>query len=280
MKNIPKKLLLLIWTVLVVMLVLNQSVYAFNFQIDRAKIRVIMPPGWSDGGVITFTNKSDQPLKVKVYIGDWYYSDSSGAKNFVPPSTLANSCAEWIKFYPTEFTVSAGGSQKVNYVVGIPPDAIGGHYAVLFFEVQTGTQWNQENGVMVNVYHRLASLFYVEPEGTIKREVKITDLNIKTSGSEIELEAIFENSGNVDINTKGTFDIIDEKGFVFSRGEFNEIFTLPQDKVKIKAKGTLEGLVKGKYDIVLTFDLKPGIFVKEYELVLSDQGKIEKIIEK
>jgi hypothetical protein len=168
-----KFFLFFIWFCLI-----NSNVYAVNFQIDQAKARIKLPPGWSDGGVINVQNKSKEPLSVRVYVSDWVYTGQDGSKDFMPPGTNPKSCAEWIKFYPADFTIPANGKQVVNFVVAVPPDATGGHYAVLFFEVEMGKSTDGKGGG-VKVYNRLGSLFFVEADGTIKREAKVSNFNIR-----------------------------------------------------------------------------------------------------
>ena len=250
------------------------TIFALNFRINQPKVRVILPPGWSDGGVIKVENRAGEPIEMRVYVGDWVYSDQDGAKNFMPPNAHPKSCAEWIKFYPADFTIVGQGEKKVNYVVAVPKDAVGGHYAVLFFEVCTGGRWDEAKGVMVKVYNRIGSLFYVEPQGTIERKAQISDFNIRVSSEGIETEAVFYNLGNVDITTRGTFDIIDEEGFVFARGQFNDVYTMPEDKAKLYAKSISSDFSRGKYDVILTFDLLDEVLVKEYQIEVSDSGSI------
>ena len=265
--------------VFAVLCFVNNNLFALDFQIDKAKVRVKLPPGWSDGGVIKVYNRDDEPINIRVYISDWVYTDQDGAKNFMPPGTHPNSAAEWIKFYPADFTIPGKGRQEVKYVVGVPPDAVGGYYAVLFFEVGVGDVWDEAKGVMVKVFNRLGSLFYVEADGTIKREAQVSDFKIRASSDGIEVEAIFQNVGNVDITAKNTLDIIDEEGFVLSRASFNDVYTMPQDKAKLYAKDASANFSKGKYDAILTFDLNGGILVKEYQIEVSSSGQVVDIKE-
>ncbi|MDD5617882.1 MAG: hypothetical protein PHG69_02205 [Candidatus Omnitrophica bacterium] len=275
---IKKRRIGVLFFVFFLLLFINDS-SALHFRIDRGKTRVRLPPGWSDGGVIKVDNVSADPIDIRVYVGDWIYSDQDGSKDFLPFNTDPKSCSEWIKFYPAYFTIPAHGSQKVNYVVAIPKDAIGGHYSALFFEVESGTTVDAKNGAMVKVYNRLASLFYVEPEGTIERKAEINDVKIEKTKDTIEIKADFSNTGNIDIITKGIFDIIDEEGVVFARGEFNEIYTMQQDKAKLSAKSNIANFPAGQYDLIFTFDIEGEILVKEYKIDVASSGKVTSIKE-
>ncbi|MDD5005939.1 MAG: hypothetical protein PHS93_05500 [Candidatus Omnitrophica bacterium] len=264
-------------------LLASNNLFAVDFRIDQGRVRVTLPPGWSDGGVITVENRGKEPIAIRVYSGDWVYSDQDGSKNFMPANTSPRSCANWIKFYPADFTIPKEGKQKVNFVVAVPPDAVGGHYAVLFFEVSSGTTWDEKKGVMVHVYNRVGSLFHVEPDGTSKKEGRISDFSIKTSKGNIEATAVFQNVGNVEITGRATFDVIDEEGVVFARGEFKEFYTMPDDKAELYARCPLDPklhqIPQGKYDVVLTLDLDGMLLVKEYQIEVSDTGNITKVKE-
>jgi len=250
------------------------DVFALHFRIDKGKVRMKLPAGWSDGGVIRVENMSGESIDIRAYVGDWVYSDQDGSKNFLPASNYAKSCAEWIKFYPADFTIPPHGIQEVNYVVAVPQGAAGGYYAVLFFEAQSGAAVDNSTGAAVKVYNRIASLFYIEPDGTVEAKAQLSDVNVVNSRDGFQIKANFENTGNVDIASKGVFDIIDEEGIVFTRGEFNEVYTLPQDKAKISAQSSGAGLTAGKYDLILTFDLGTDILVKEYSMEVSSSGAI------
>jgi len=262
---------------LIVLLFFSAHASALNYRIDQPKIRLNMPPGWSDGGIIKVENRDSEPLKVRAYLSDWEYSEQDGSKNFLPPGTTSRSCAEWIKFYPSDFTISPGGTQKVNYVVGIPKDGVGGHYAVLFFEVELGYARDEEQQIDVKLYNRIASLFYIEPEGTIIKEAKLENFTISESEGKVNLEVEFLNVGNVDITATGSFDIIAEDGFVLTRGKVRDIYTFPGERAKLYAKGLSAGFSKGKYSVIITLDLEGDLLVGEWEISVSDAGEIVKI---
>jgi hypothetical protein len=270
MKKILKILVLLYF----VLIVFNSNIFALDFQINKGKVRIKLPPGWSDGGTIKVDNKGQEPINIRVYAADWIYTAQDGSKNFLPPGTDPKSCTDWIKFYPADFTLPPAGSKEVNYVIAVPSDAVGGHYAVLFFEVEVGSRWDETKDVAVRVYNRVASLFYVEPEGTIERKAAINDFQLRHLADALEIQGVFVNTGNVDITAKGSYDLIDKDGFVFTRGEFKEIYTMPQDKANLFAKGEAVKLAAGSYDLILTLDLEGEILVKEYAIEVSDAGEV------
>jgi hypothetical protein len=254
-------------------------------RIDQAKVRLRLTPGSSKTGVIKIENPSNQTKKIRVYVEDWVYLPvSDGSKDFKPAGTTPLSAANWISFSPSEFSIPAFGMETLNYRVTLPSDAKGGHYAVLFFENYLGeTKTPVEEGVSVNVAVRIASLFYIEPEGTIERQSKVEQLQVNNKDGQLSITAQFRNLGNIDFTTKGNFSLIDSNGMVYARGEFNDVYTFPGNAADLKAsyKGRLP---KGKYDLILTIDTgraweelglgRGPVITQEAEVEIGEDGEL------
>lgn len=258
-------------------------------QIDQAKVRLSVPPGQSKTGAIKVNNYSAEAKHIKVYAQDWVYLPAcDGTKDFKPAGTTPLSAANWITFLPSEFSISAYGRQTLNYTVKVSPDAQGGHYAVLFFEGSVGEEKEESlsEGVTVSLAVRIASLFYIETEGTINLQAKIEDFKVDKKEDKFYIAAKFTNTGNVDITTQGTFFIIDQNGIVYARGEFNDIYAFPQDTATLTSSWK-EPLPKGKYDLVLTIDTgkareaanlgRGPVITKEAEIEIGEQGQLLKV---
>lgn len=244
---------------------------------DRAKIRHSILPGSSKAGVINIENPTDTKKHIKAYLEDWSYTNQEGSKDFKPAGSTDLSCANWISFAPTEFSIPAFAKQAINYTVRVPQDARGGHYAILFLEASPG-EVTEDKGVAVGLAIRVGSLFYIEAEGTIRRQANLENfvLERETRGGPLKVRLDFTNTGNVDINAGGLFHIMDRKGMVVARSAFNEVYTLPGDSAKLIATWK-EPIPKGKYDLVITLDL--GKALEELNLgrgpVITKEAEIE-----
>jgi len=256
--------------------------------IDKSKIRLSIAPGQTEYADIVVENPTPEPRHLRLYLEDWRYAAAGeGTKEFAPANTMPLSCASWINFSPADFTIPAFGRQKVNYAVKVPADATGGHYAALFFEGRLGEPEAVEEGVTagINLAVRIASLFYVEAKGAVKRTAVLEDLKLKrdkTSGL-LSVEANIRNTGNVDITASGSFHIMDSKGLIFARGEFNKAYTFPGDSAKLRATWK-EPIPQGKYILVLTIDIgkaleeagmgRGPITVKEAQIEIGSDGEV------
>ena len=265
------------------------SAEASTLRINQPKIRLSIPPGGTQTGVVEVDNTSGDTLKAKAYLEDWIYAPpGDGTKKFSPPGQVPFSASQWISFSPAEFTIMPYGRQVVNYRIKVPEEAKGGYYSVLFFESSFGEKEAQE-GVGMNLVVRIGSLFYIEAEGTVTRDAQISNVSVKRSGKSLEIKADLKNTGNMDITGAGTFHIMDAQGIVMARGEFNKIYTLPKDSAQLISL-TRETIPKGTYDLILTIDLgkareelnlgRGPVVTQEATLEISDSGEVINVKEK
>jgi hypothetical protein len=271
-------------TILISLSFLVSSLTAIEVaQVEPAKIRLSISPGSSKTGIIKIYNLSPDAKNIKAYLEDWVYLPAcDGTKDFRPAGTTNLSASGWITFSPSEFSLPAYGKQIVNFTVKVPPESKGGHYAVIFFESLMQEPKKGEEGVNVDLAVRIASLIYIEPQGTINRNITIDDLKLSNEKNKFQIKAKFTNNGNVDVNTKGTFFIIDRKGMVYARGEFSEVYTLPGDSANMFAEWP-KLIPKGRYDMVMTIDIskslegsgipKPPAITKEAGIEIGEDGE-------
>jgi hypothetical protein len=258
---------------------------------NKSKIRVAVIPGKTNYGEIMVENPAAQDMAMRVYLEDWYYQPAAdGSKAFVPANSTPHSCAGWLTFSPAEFTLPPFGRQAVNYAIKLPPDASGSYYAALFFESAAGNMAAGQEGMAaaININIRIGVLFYVEAEGTIKRTGILENLALKQdkAAGGLSIQMDFRNTGNVDITAGGSFHIIDRQGLVLARNEFDNVYTFPGDTAKLQAKSK-KLLPKGRYDLVLTFDLgkaweelgisRGPVVTKEAEIEVDASGEVVRI---
>jgi len=259
-KKLNRKVILL--SVLCFTLTLLGSTWAATLPyIDRSKVRLFIKPGQKYYGELFVENPTAEGRLMTVYLEDWYYlPENDGSKEFLPAASLTNSCTNWMNFSPAEFTVPAFGKQRISYSIDLPAEARGGYYTAMFFETSVaklaeGASGDQR-GAGIDLKVRIATLFYVEAEGTVNTQVGIDNLSIEKDFSTggLVLGADFKNGGNVDITAGGDFYIIDSQGMIFARGELNDLYTFPGDQAKILGRWK-DSVPSGRYDLVVNLDL-------------------------
>lgn len=253
--------------------------FAFSIRINEPKINLTVPAGGAKTGIISVDNLTDEEVSVMAYAEDWQYAKSGdGTKEFFPRSSTKFSCSNWLTIYPAEFQLPAFGRKDVQFTVRVPEDASGGFYSVVFFESKLGTAQTEE-GVFVAVAGRLGSLIYLQVEGKTERKAAIEAFKTSRTDTQgpVQISFIFKNTGNTDITAKGTYNIIDDKGMVFVRGQIPDIYTLQGDRVEIKTD-FLSELEQGNYDFILTLDLgQDAVVIEERSIKVTDTGLIQTI---
>lgn len=261
---------------------------AGTIRINPTKIRLVIPPGDSKSAAIEVENSTDEPIKIKAYVQDWRYTSlQNGTKEFFPAATMPFSCSDWVTFSPTEFTIPAYGRQRLSYTVKVPLKAEGGHYAVLFFETLLHKP-DINNASRVGVMIRIGALFYIEPQGTVKREAEVGSFRVerKSKDQPLHIGLDLKNTGNVDLTAGGTFHVMDQDGMIFARGEFDNVYTFPGNVAQMAAHWK-EPLGAGVYDLVLTLDIgkaseeagleRGPVITKDAVLEIGDNGDVARI---
>ncbi|MCG8429634.1 MAG: hypothetical protein MJA29_00445 [Candidatus Omnitrophica bacterium] len=236
------------------------AAYAATVQINPTKIRLAVSPGAVKSGVIEVKNPSEESLVVKTYVQDFRYTDErDGTKEFFTPGLTPTSCAEWISTSLNEFVIPPKGSQSISYTVRVPDDASGGHYAVLFFETLL-SEPQMSDSAYLGVVVRIGSLFFIEPEGTIKRQAELGDLLVTRADNQEPFRVSMEltNTGNVDITTEASFALMDAEGMVAARGAFGDTYTFQKEKARLEGVWE-ETIPAGAYDMVITVNIGKGL---------------------
>ena len=232
---------------------------AATIRISAPRVELALSPGETYSGEIVTENPTDEETKVKIYLEDWIYTPGgTGEKKFTPASTTPLSASSWITFSPAEDVIKPFGRTTVRYTVVVPPNAKGGHYAVLFFETLLGTV-TEEEGVNVLVAGRVGALFFIETKNVTERSGKIeaVDITPPAGNKPMEILTRFRNTGNVDISVGGKYLVMDPEGKVQARGDLNKIYTFP-GAMESGNTQVVGRLAKGAYQLLLTYDLGKG----------------------
>jgi hypothetical protein len=90
----------------------------------------------------------------------------------------------------------------------------------------------------------------------------------------------------VDVTAGGIYNIINKKGEVYARGQFKDVYTLPQDKANLTAKWKDE-IPQGQYDLIITLDLgkaleemgvgRGPIMAREAQIEIGGNGEVVKV---
>jgi len=167
--------------------------------------------------------------EIKVSISDWI-ENINGNPVLLPPGSLEQSLAPWIKIDKTQVSVQ-NGTDFINYRIEVPPNAEGTYYAAILLEPATHPRTQVAKGLWLK--HRLVLLVpvYLHIEGTEVPQIKLLDV-VKTGD---ELTFYVANVGNAAVKTQGVLQGIDAMGNVVEETLlFDEEF-LPGEKRRFQA---------------------------------------------
>lgn len=242
------------------LLVLVSPAWAVTLRMDSPYVILRLKPGEKASGVIGLVNPTESATNVNMYTEDWTYKEiGTGEKIFLPPGANADSASEWISVNTQEMVLPPFGRGEISYTVEVPREGVEGTYrSVLFFETAAGEAQDPEGNIIL-VQARLGSLFRIEIEGTLRHQGLVKSIEVKPpQGSKPAVfDITFQNTGNVDIELKGNFMILDEAGVAKGRGELESIFTY-KGMAASRATEWAGSLAPGQYTVVFTFDLGEG----------------------
>jgi len=177
----------------------------------------------------------EEPATLTLYLGDWS-QEEDGDRQYLPPETLSNSCAEWIELSRTQIELPAGESADVSFTVTVPSETEGSYWAVLFVQIEpepvTTEAPETETGRAIGireVWRQAVSIYETVP-GTEEPNATIGSLKAKIDRSSglVNIDLEFENTGNVILrDVTGSIDLINQTGEVADTVTISKFMILP-----------------------------------------------------
>ncbi len=255
----------------------------FGVSLGPSKIRFSGAPGETQQSSVRIWNQSQNSMRFMLEIADLGNEvDKAGKLNrvFAAPGSLAHSCASWIQIEQNELTVQAGGFQDVKFLLAVPPDAVGGHAAVIFFRgvpaaaAAAAEADPSKSTTIVQIQPRIGVLIFHEASGTVQRTGRLEDFKAEAplDGEPLRMTYTFENTGNVDILLGGSFYLLGENNALAAKGSINTLRSFPGDHGQ--SETVWEGVLDpGKYHLVASFELGPDgqeVIVREADLEVTE----------
>ena len=207
---------------------------------------------------IRILNQSDVPIPITIKITDFSAAEDSGQMIFdesVEDKAVASRF--WIKIENPNFILDPGETQKVNFQIEVPENAVpGGHYSLVLFEPRFPEYYFKKGQPRVIPMIGVLFLISVEVEGLkkVKKPLKIVEFNVpeKTHFSKLEnfIGSIYKALKTV----KKTFFIVGKRSFTFDfKVKNDDIFhhKLEGKLIILDSKGNVVGEKKiGKITIL------------------------------
>ena len=234
------------------------AAWGFGFSVEPARAQLSVPAGKRRGQTLTVRNaKPDEAIHLTISVRDIVHLPD-GTHDYPPAGSTEWSCANWMQVVPSEIEVPANSARDVRVSVTAPPDATGGHYAVVFFE--SGPSYAEE-GISVNF--RVGAIVEAVIRGTERVAASLKDVAfVEPSAIRVDLF----NEGNVLIRPKGFIRVLGADGQKVRQLPFNSslVGVLPRT-LRSLSTPIEEPLPPGSYHVRVEVDYgAPTLLVGEH----------------
>lgn len=188
-------------------------------------------PGSAQSGPLTLSNESNEPVRVRAELLDFYIDDNQ-TPQFASqyPSEAETSCGKWLSLNPMETEVPPRSSVVVRYTLRAPQSAgprsyhcAAGFTALPVAEQLTGT------GLRTAI--RMVAAFYAVV-GKPAIEGNVTKMNlqsVKSNGAaEWRAAVLVTNSGLRYFRALGELALLDDNGAILETARFPSLPVLPK----------------------------------------------------
>jgi hypothetical protein len=183
---------------------------------------------------------ADFPTDIRVYSQDFTMDEKGSYKFLDQKLPYAVSTASWMSCSESTFTVSPHEIKKVTVKLTAPKQVEpGGHYAIVFFEATPNiTDSNRPKGAFMLMKTRVGALILGSAVGKVRHDEKLKSFSIPkyNYGSEIPLDIIFENSGNIHASLNGVIIFTDSNGKQLGKIPVINRTSFPSRKLNISEK--------------------------------------------
>lgn len=224
--------------------------------VTPVQLGLVGQAGTAVSDVITIGSSRDEPVQVRVRIGD-FVKDEDGKLREVPHGQVARSCAGWLQVDQDTLTAPGNGRAALRVIARIPADAQGSYWAVVGLEVPAVARQNG-HGAGVLVVPRIAVPVIVTVAGTERRQLEVTRLEARrASPATVLCTATIDNTGNVAALVSGAFTLESQSAtpggepLEVAATDIGPLTSLPGQKLRISGKlewgGSLTGFSVHSY---------------------------------
>lgn len=138
--------------------------------------------------------------------------------------TVNRSCIDWINLSQDRLTLDPGKSQGIQVKITTPPHFSGTYWATIF--VETRPQITIKEGTQIANIYRTAVKVYVTAPGTQRLTGEVTKVAV-INNDKLKIQFSFVNTGNVQLASTGTVEIIDRTGQTVRSLPIETFYVLP-----------------------------------------------------
>lgn len=213
-----------------------------------------MTPGTTRTKVLTVTNTGKEEVKVFLKVVDWFRTPE-GNLQILPPGSRDRSCADWIRFSPSNFTLEPNNSTDVTIEVTTPPTGLEGDYwATLLVTEKSENKKREGEPVTMGMSLGYAIKILVKDPQMTKKSGAITNISLEKVDP-LTLNVEFKNNGKTHLHTTGTVALRNLQGGTVESFPVGEVPVLPGEVRELKLIANSDNNLKqGQYYAIAVFD--------------------------
>lgn len=196
-----------------------------SIQIEPAYIEVVLDEKSSEKSFdITVKNNSSKNISLDIFPIDFQSSGVRGGVTFLGQdiSSYSYSLSSFLSFETNRLDIDLGEERKLTVTVRNRPDlSPGGHYAAVVARLVSDPKTSDTNIISP----ALSSLIFMRKEGGEIFNLSIKEVDFPNSavsfGLPREVEAVFQNDGNVHVVPYGRLEVKDIFGRILYKGVLN-----------------------------------------------------------
>ena len=247
------------------------SVAQISVEVSPLRVELVAGPGSTTTQGITVINAGKEPVRVRATLTDWELSKDGSPQFEGAVEGGPYSATSWVRVAPPEQVIEPGKETTVRFSMTVPAGIQPGGYrtGVLFeFGPSTGDPVGRAREVMFK--SRIATLIYVNI-GQPVMAAELTDLRLRSAGSQLLVVATVKNTSRRYVRTKGNLLVYDQSGKTVREVPVPDVPLLPESErevtmVVVDPEKNLT-LSAGEYRVELRIDVGlPALLVGETTL--------------
>ena len=238
----------------------KKAPHLFSFAPSSLEVKAV--PGGLRSSLIGVKNLSETPLKIRAELKDISVGPD-GDLVYLKPGTAPLSCAKWIRLRPSKISLNPGKTRNIQVISRVPQRVQSGErYAQILLEAR-----NSDN------IQRLGIGVEMVVPGALIKAGKIVDLKVSKPKNEryYIFTALFKNTGNAHLVSRGRIVVKDERGSVVINLPFDEdeVVILP-DGIRRFAILYPQEMKEGEYTAIAAIQ-----YGEEKSAVMEEKFRVE-----
>ena len=242
-----------------------------SVEVSPLRVELTAGPGSASTQAITVANAGKDPVRMRAIATDWDLAKDGSPQFEGVAEGGPYSATSWIRVAPPEQVIEPAKETTVRFSLSVPTAVQpGGYRTGVLFEFGPVTATPAARGRDVMFKSRIATLIYVSI-GQPVMAAELTDLGIRSAGTQTHVIATIKNSSRRYARTRGTLVLSDQGGRSVREVPIPDVPLLPESEREVAIAAIdpekQPPLPPGEYKVEVRIDVGlPALLVGETTL--------------